>query len=259
MGATTQKGQALVTPQQLSQYKEEGYTLVRNLIPPVELEPLKRQMLAFEAGERGDWPENQFHTMEAIKDAKGKRLIGGVQLPAKHSEDFRKVADHANLQAAMAQILGGPIVRYTDQCAVKSHMVKTEMGSCTFFHQDTSYWELDPELGCNCWIPFQDVDRDSIALAIMPRSHAGWKLIEHERYFDDPPPFSGDSAEPFKRRRIPLDKIDFSKEVLIPMRAGDGLFFTNYTWHRSEKNKTGRTMMYYAIAYNRADKKVTKK
>ncbi len=89
----------------------------------------------------------------------------------------------------------------------------------------------------------------------MPRSHAGWKLVEHERYFDDPAYFAGDAAEPFQRRRIPLATIDFSKEVLVPMRAGDGLFFTNYTWHRSEKNLSGRTMMYYAVAYNRTDKK----
>jgi ectoine hydroxylase-related dioxygenase (phytanoyl-CoA dioxygenase family) len=257
MGATTQKGQLLVTPKQLSQYKEEGYTLVRGLIPPAELEPLRRQMLAFEAGDRGDWPEQQFHNLDParMRDANGGRMIGGVQLPAKKSEDFRKVADHPNLQAAMMQILGGPVVRYTDQCAVKSHLVVSPQGSCTFFHQDTSYWELDPELGCNCWIPLQTVERDAIALAIMPRSHVGWKLVEHERYFDDPALFAGDAVEPFQRRRIPINTIDFSKEVLVPMRAGDGLFFTNYTWHRSEKNTTGRTMMYYAIAYNRADKK----
>jgi len=30
------------------------------------------------------------------------------------------------------------------------------------------------------------------------------------------------------------------------------LFFTNYTWHRSEPNRTGQTKSYYAIAYQRA-------
>ena len=39
------------------------------------------------------------------------------------------------------------------------------------------------------------------------------------------------------------------QEVLLPMAAGDGLFFTNYTWHRSEPNRTGEDRAFYAIAY----------
>ena len=34
-----------------------------------------------------------------------------------------------------------------------------------------------------------------------------------------------------------------------PMETGDALFFSNYTWHRSEPNRTGETMMFYGIAY----------
>ena len=36
------------------------------------------------------------------------------------------------------------------------------------------------------------------------------------------------------------------------MQPGDGLFFTNYTWHRSEPNGTGKSLCFYAIAYQRA-------
>jgi len=53
----------------------------------------------------------------------------------------------------------------------------------------------------------------------------------------------------FKRHRIPLDQVDFSKEELCPMSPGDALFFTNYTWHRSEKNLSGKKKMAYAVAY----------
>lgn len=256
MSNATEVGQeSLVTPAHLRQYKEEGYTLVRGLIPPADLEAPARELLKIESGDH-NWPEEYHHWADPAKvlNPKGGKLSGGVQLPAKLSEDFRKIADHPNLQAAMAGLLGGPVKRFTDQAAVKSRYVTTEQRSMSFFHQDSYYWHIAPELGCNCWIPFQDVDKEAIALAVMPRSHLGWTLTEHEQYFDDPAYFGGRSTEPFKRLRIPLDKVDFSKEVLIPMRAGDGLFFTNYTWHRSEKNLTGRSMMFYAIAYQRADK-----
>ena len=245
---------SLVSPAQLRQYADEGYTLVRGLIPPAELEAARKQLLDFEAGNRGGWPEEHFQVADPARvlDPKGGKLIFGVQGPASRSEDFRKVADHPNLQGAMAALLGGSVVRYTDQCAIKSRLITTPQGGCTFFHQDSYYWHIAPELGCNCWVPFQDVDKDAIALAVMPRSQQGWKLMDHEQYYDDPPFYGGRATPPYQRHLIPLDTIDFSRETLVPMRTGDGLFFTNYTWHRSEKNLTGRTMMFYAIAYKRA-------
>jgi ectoine hydroxylase-related dioxygenase (phytanoyl-CoA dioxygenase family) len=244
-----------VTPEHLHQYQEEGYTLVRGLIPPAEMEVAWKMLLNFEAGEH-DWPEEYFQFAEParFRNAKGGKLAFGVQLPSKHSEDFRRIADHANLQAAMASLLGGPVARFTDQCAIKSKIITTPQAGQTFFHQDSYYWHIDPSLGCNCWIPFQEVGRDAIALAVMPGSQKGWKLLEHEQYYDDPPFYGGRSPTPYKRHRIPAAAIDSSKEVLVPMQAGDALFFTNYTWHRSEKNLTGRTMSFYAIAYKRSDK-----
>ena len=94
------------------------------------------------------------------------------------------------------------------------------------------------------------VNAVAIALAVMPGSHLGWSLIEHESYYDDPSyGHMGDEFKPFKRHRIPSDQVDASKELLVPMEPGDGLFFTNYTWHRSEPNRTGDTHTFYAIAY----------
>ncbi len=96
------------------------------------------------------------------------------------------------------------------------------------------------------------VGEDAIALAIMPGSHRDWKLTEHESYFDNPPMgHVNETFEPFKRHRIRNQDIDYAKETLLSMNPGDGLFFTNYTWHRSEPNRTGETRSFYAIAYQR--------
>jgi hypothetical protein len=42
-------------------------------------------------------------------------------------------------------------------------------------------------------------------------------------------------------------------EVVFAMGPGDGLFFSNFTMHRSEPNRSGETRMFYAIAYQLAD------
>ena len=60
-----------------------------------------------------------------------------------------------------------------------------------------------------------------------------------------------DGFQPFKRHRVPLAQVDFAQEKLIATRPGDGLFFSNYTWHRSEPNRSGQSQAFYAIAYQR--------
>ena len=117
------------------------------------------------------------------------------------------------------------------------------------FHQDSFYWHLAPEQGCNSWIALDEVGVDGCALAIMPRTQQSWELIEHEGYYDEPSFHNARSGEAFKRWRIPITEIDFSGEVLLPMSPGDAAFFTNYTWHRSEPNRSGVHKCAYAIAY----------
>ena len=153
----------------------------------------------------------------------------------------------------MACLLDEPIELFTEQIGIKHGWIEEEQGGRSYFHQDSWYWKIDPELGCNCWIPMDAVGADAIALAVMPESHRNWSLTEHESYYDDPPWGRADPEfEPLKRHRIPHDQIDYSKELLVPMEAGDGLFFSNYTWHRSEPNRSGQTKAFYAIAYQRA-------
>jgi ectoine hydroxylase-related dioxygenase (phytanoyl-CoA dioxygenase family) len=168
-----------------------------------------------------------------------------VQRPAKQEQVFRDIADHPNLQSAMAQLLGGPVERFTDQALIKNKTVRGE----SFYHQDSEYWHIPPEQGANAWIALDEVDREAIALAILPGTHKIWEIIPHEAYYDEPSLHNAQTGQAFKRYRIPFAQIDFSKEVLLPMSPGDAAFFSNYTWHRAEPNLSGSHKAAYAIAY----------
>ena len=242
-----------VTDEHIEQYRAAGYCMVEGLIP-ADLIAGVRQRVAEIVAAKPDWPERHFQVLDPgrYRSAAGESLPGGIQRPAQQEEVFAAVAHHAHLAAAMERLLGAPVQCFTDQVGVKHGAVVEEQGGRSYFHQDSFYWHIDPALGCNCWIPLADVGREAIALAVMPGSQQGWKLIEHESYFDDPPMGhvrEGGVFEPFKRHRVPLDQVDYSLEELVPMAAGDGLFFTNYTWHRSEPNRTGVDRAFYAIAY----------
>lgn len=247
---------SIVSESQLHLYRADGYCVVRNLIPATMMQPIKEEMLRLMHGEQDGWDAGHFQVVDPAKyrAPNGKSIPGGLQAPASRMDIFKQVADHPRLQKAMSEILGGPVARYTDQCLMKPAWIKEEQGGRTFFHQDSYYWLLRPEAGCNVWIPCDPVGKDAIALAVKPGSQRGWKLDEHEDYFDDPVWCSGRTGQPFKRHRIPLGKVDHSDEVLVTMQPGDAVFFTNYTWHRSEPNRSGQHLAAYAIAYQLADR-----
>lgn len=245
-----------VTEDHVRQYKEEGYCHVEGLIPPELMAAAFERVLEI-VEDPPDWQKGRFHLFDPdqYQAAAGVPLPKGLQRPGLEEEAFAQVAEHDNLKQAMAGVLGGDVELFTDQIGIKHGWVDNEQGGRSYFHQDSWYWKIDPELGCNCWIPFSDVGKDEIALSVMPGSQADWVLTPHESYFDDPPMFRkarGEGEEgymAFKRHRIPFDAVDYDQAVRVDMKAGDGLFFTNYTWHQSEPNRTGETRGFYAIAY----------
>lgn len=243
-----------INEQHLEQYEQEGYCLVRGLIPEVEIEAVRRRSLEV-AIALPSWPARHFQVLDParLQAEEGGALAAGIQRPASQEDVFAVVAGHPRLEEAMAALLRGPVELFTDQVGVKHSTVEAEQGGCSYFHQDSWYWKIEPHLGCNCWIPLTAVGAGASALAVMPGSQVGWELTEHESYFDDPPMghLGEDGFRPFKRHRIPSDKVDFAREALVEMRPGDGLFFTNYTWHRSEPNRSGVPQAFYAIAYRR--------
>ncbi|MCG3147427.1 MAG: hypothetical protein PCFJNLEI_00867 [Verrucomicrobiae bacterium] len=237
-----------ITSQQQQQYRDEGYTVVRDLIPRDAVAAVRTRLLELLEDEPA-WGKKHFQVLDPAKyrNAKGQLIPVGVQSPASQEAVFRGVADHPNLQAAMAQLLGGPVKRFTDQALIKNKAIDGQ----SFYHQDSYYWQLKPELGCNCWIALDEVGQDAIALGMLPGTHKSWTLTPHEQYFDEPSYHSATTGQAFQRHRIPFAQIDFSKEVLLPMSPGDGAFFTNYTWHRAEPNRSGTHKCAYAIAYQR--------
>ena len=224
--------QAQITESQYQQYGSDGYCVVKGLMPTRLIEHLRDLILAL-AEDRPDWPDSHFHYLDPARYAypDGTARPSSFQRPASRSAPFADVADHPNLRAAMARLLGGDVERYTDQVGIKFRFVTEQQGGMSFFHQDSAYWHIDPELGCNCWLPMETVGPDSSALAVMPGSHLGWHLTPHESYLDDPPMggMTNGVFKPFARHRIPAEHIESAREVLLPMSPGDALFFTNYT------------------------------
>lgn len=232
-------------------YADVGYCLDRNLIPRAAVDAARARVVAVMEDQPAWAEEWQVLDPKRRLNSRGQPLPIGLQLPSRHEPVFDAVARHPNLVAAMSALLGGEVELFTDQIGIKHGFIAEEQGGRSYYHQDSYYWKIAPNLGANCWIPLDVVGRDAIALAVKPGTQRDWTLHPHEAYQDDPAwgKALGATFQTFPRYRIPLAEIDFSDEIVFPMQPGDGLFFTNYTWHRSEPNRTGETRMFYAIAY----------
>ena len=240
----------ILKDKQVEEYRNDGYTVARSLISKSEASLVRSRLMEISGGNH-DWPLQHFQILnpEHYKNQDGSFIPVGVQQPAQCEEIFETIADHTNLKEAMTQLLDSTVTRYTDQALIKHHDISGQ----SFYHQDSHYWRLDAQRGCNAWIALDDVGVDASALAIRPGSHTSWTLSDHEQYFDEPTFHAARNGDAFKRWRIPQESFDASDEKLLPMKPGDAAFFTNYTWHRSEPNRSGRDLCAYAIAYQMAD------
>ncbi len=236
----------MLTPQQIRSFNENGYLRVDQLLAREEVDSLKGCLEELLQG-RLQWPRRCFQTLppDRYRAPSGEPMPEGIQLPAGQDARFRAIADHPRLVAVMQELIGASVTRYTDQVILKS----PKISPATFFHQDGFYWRNTPEKTVNCWIALDDADRGNGCLCFLPGSHR-WGLQEHERYFDQPSLHNGGTGEPFQRLRIPLEQVDFSREVAEPVQAGGALLFLKYTWHRSDPNRSSQPRRAYAVAYH---------
>lgn len=242
----------------VAEYREKGSTLIRGLYDSSELAPLREYMeeMTEEGAHYDDWPPGCLFVADPqqVRGSTGNPVVGSLQNPSGENDMFAKVSRDPKLVGAMEALLGGAATLYTDQTIMKLKCNSgPEDGGRSFYHQDAYYWRnIPPMAGCNCWVALDHVGKDNIALAVMPGSHGDSSLHEHESYYDEIRFSNPGTPSNTPRFRIPDDQVDYSREVLCPMAPGDGLFFTNYTWHRSEPNRSGENRYAYAIAYQLA-------
>ena len=97
-----------MTPDQVRQYKEAGYTTVPGFFAPVEARALKREV--------DRWVDAGLPRNVSVPD--GKRNLQLLPLWP-HSRLFRAVPFHPKVVAAVSTLLGDPVVKILDQMFYK--------------------------------------------------------------------------------------------------------------------------------------------
>jgi len=209
-----------LTNQQWSQYEQDGYLIVHDLLTKEEC----TRFLAYE-----DEP----------KPANWRQQLDNH----KHDEHWGYLAHHPNMVSITRQILQGqPLIVQT------MYLRKQPVdGKGTAMHQDTHYLPTEPNTLMACWIALNDTDGQNGGLAVVPGSHKLGLLSTHKTANTadhDSWEIDYDMIDPDGRRykqsfySFDIDNLKEDDIIRLEVPTGAGVFFNGLTIHGSFGNHT---------------------
>jgi len=143
---------------------------------------------------------------------------------------------HPAILDAVEDVLGPNLL-----CWITNFFIK-EANDPAFvsWHQDSTYWGLDPSDVVTAWVALSDAPVQSGAMKMIPGSHK-WDQIPHKDTFDENNLLS-------RGQEIEVD-VDDKDGVCMPLKAGEISLHHIRTCHGSEPNTTDHRRIGLAIRY----------
>jgi len=219
-----------ITEQQVQQYHEDGYLLVRGLLSPAEIDLLGRTAR-----------EDRVLDQHSFGKADGEG--GTVRLSLwNHPGDtvYGMVARSESVVGAAEKLLGGEVYHYHSKMIMKD----AKVGGAWAWHQDYGYWYqngvLFPWL-TSASIAVDRATRENGCLQVIKGSHHLGR-IEHV--------LTGEQAGADQER---VDEVLKRLElVYVEMEPGDALYFHANLLHRSDQNHSDHPRWSMICCYNSA-------
>ena len=230
-----------LSAEQVAFFKEEGYLLMEDVLPPADLQPLIEEFNrnAREARVEG-WLENIFEgepferrlarICEAVDDpdrtSSRSILFRGLQGKMKTAGMFAVVTHPAILDIVESVI--GPEILAHPQFNVRAKLPNQDR-SVVPWHQDLGYLQPDAEetFMVNFWIPLVDATAQNGCMEVIAGSHRA-RLIGHVHNLGPAGNFKG----------IVDEELPPGEQVLCPVPVGGVLLTQHKTIHRSIPNRS---------------------
>lgn len=228
------KSPITITDEQKTQFDEQGFFVLENVISPEHVEMLREASATF------------IEKIDAKMDEQGVEVMGITHKRKRYfiSNRYRHhpaMADfiYSPLMAEVCRAtLGDNVWLFNEQWVIKG----ADVGMKFAWHQDSGYITTsDPTVKhrpyLSCWCALDDVDERNGTVYILPHERAGTKekIFSHDREAgtNDLVGYTGDDPG------IP---------VIAP--AGSIAVFSSYTFHRSGSNSTSNMRRVYLAQYS---------
>lgn len=221
-----------LTPEQIDQYRRDGYVVVPDVLTPAEIDGF----IANDANPKEEWWKLGLrrHTVDPV---------------------WRKLTAHPRVAGFAAQLLGGhPMVVQT------MYLKKPPGGTGIAPHQDTHYLPSEPNTLMACWIALTDTDPGNGGFCVVPRSHKG-PLLEAPIARDAKEHVKWETVYPMRDRagrtwgkKMWSFQVNMPEESIVRLTIprGAAIFFHGMLVHGSFANKdANRPRLAWAVHYVR--------
>ena len=216
----------MTTSKYKSRFKSDGYLVVEDLLSSdgvarsvAEIERLHE--VARDADER------DFELEPFAKDSEehGKLILRKMERTWKYSDWFDAMARNPTLVSILTRILGPQLLLFRSTLMLKP----ARHGSIHGFHQDTSYWPMDPPYLVTVSIALTDATPENGCIQVIPGSHT-WGTQDISEW--------GGIARDQDSTLTDRKDVDTSAAIHVPMKAGSALFFHSAVVHGSGPNRS---------------------
>ncbi|MFC4303735.1 phytanoyl-CoA dioxygenase family protein [Cohnella boryungensis] len=211
-----------IGPQQLREYKEQGFLAVANVLDAEEVQQstdaLMRLIFEDAKGAKIQFtkPQSQLHSREERELAVRK-----VHEFVACDDTLRSIAYQPKLLAAIREILGEEPMLVQDMALLKPPHVGGEKP----WHQDMAYGPLafeKPVVGV--WIALDEAALDNGCMHVIPRSHMDGGVPHYA----------------VRDWQICDTNVRVEQDVAVPLPPGGALFFHGMIHHGTPPNKSGK-------------------
>ena len=218
-----------VSPEQIDQFHQDGYLLVRELFGSEEMD-----LLLQIAKSDLSLAENARNKT----DAAGRATLLSVRNELKENDIYSAVARSRRVVDTMSQLLNDEVYHYHHKMMLKEPRV----GGAWQWHQDYGYWYengcLYPDMA-SCLIAVDRATKENGCLQVIRGSHKLGR-IDHGKT-------GNQSGADMQRVEAALERLPL---VHCEMAPGDGLFFHGNTLHCSAANASENSRWSLICCYN---------
>ncbi len=215
----------MITPDNVQQYRQDGYTVCRQVLEPARL----REMTAYIDGFIAEMSQIMRPEHLDKPHVWDRRFLEFCTTPA--------LLDHVEA------LIGPDIVLFS------SHLICKAKGDglAVPWHQDAIYWDLEPVDVVTLWLAIDESTVENGCMRVVPGTHTRGAL-EHVQ--------EKDPAGLVLDRGLKPEFVDESRAVNIELRPGDCSFHAPYIIHGSTPNRSPKRRCGYTMRFMPATTKM---
>ena len=223
----------------ITDYNKNGYAILKNIVPPPRIDALleniyklyRKYSTDYEFDESEDpWKSEMFHKKLIEFRKKDPKLFGAIYDSLKTSLTLTQLVSDDVIVNNVAKFLNvdpSDVSISEPMCRLD---VPNDKRNALEWHQERSFFpqNRDGLHSLVCWIPLTSVTEEMGAIHISPESHAGGLII----------PAQNEKKSELSTRQIsvPEEYIKKYEDLVVPVDAGDVVFFNMLLYHRSGVN-----------------------